>query len=117
MKQAALPFGTYIQVAEKSDNMMKTHATGAIALQTFGNQKGTFHFMSLSTGRQLRRHKWIPLLMPRKFIDWVHDLAHANPFGIAFYNRNRHLLGNNDKDEYYESYNPHYDDNVDDDNY
>ena len=90
MKHAALTLVTYVQVAKKRDNSMKTCATGAISLRTVRNQQETFQFMSLAPGRQLRRRKWIPLPIPRGVIDRVYTLAHTDPFRTTFYNRNLH---------------------------
>ena len=46
-------FGGYAQTHEEHNNSMNPRTIGAIALRPVGNGKGSFYFMSISTGRVL----------------------------------------------------------------
>jgi hypothetical protein len=74
-KHCRLVFGAYVQTHEDHDNTMKSRTTGAIALRPMGNEQGGYYFMSLSSGRRLKRTHWTPLPMPKEVIDRVHLLA------------------------------------------
>ncbi len=76
-------FGKYVQVHKFHDNTMATCTTGAIALRRTGNTQGGYFFMSLSSGKRLKRKSWTALPMPREVIDRVHSLSHRNPAGGA----------------------------------
>jgi len=58
-----LEFGSYVQVFEDNNptNTTASQNTGAIALNPTGNTSGDYFFMSLTTGRCLSRHQWIPM--------------------------------------------------------
>ena len=49
-------FGEYVQTHEEHDNSMAPRTIGAIALGPAGNVQGGYEFMSLSTGRVIRRN-------------------------------------------------------------
>jgi hypothetical protein len=84
---------------------MTPHTIGALALWPMGNVQGTWYFMSLSTGRVLKRNHATQLPMPHEVIDTVHRMARrqkANP-GLVFADRNN-VLDNSDDDSDDESY-------------
>jgi hypothetical protein len=61
-----IEFDAYTLVFEDNDptNMVRTRATGAIALTPTGNAQGGYYFMSLTTGRRLSRQQWDELPTP-----------------------------------------------------
>jgi hypothetical protein len=67
-KHCRIAYGTYTQTHEEHDNTMATRTTGAIALRPMGNDQGGYYFMSLSTGRRLKRYQWTELPMPKEVI-------------------------------------------------
>lgn len=50
-----IPFGAYAQVHEEHTNDLRQRTAGAICLGPTGNIQGTHFFLSLATGRLLRR--------------------------------------------------------------
>ena len=114
-------FGQYVQTHEETDNTMTTRTVGALALRPTGNVQGTWFFLSLSTGRIIKRNTATPLPMPEHVIDRVHRMARqqkADP-GLVFSDRNRVVdethpdMDDAESDD--ESYDPSEDDDEDDD--
>ena len=58
-----LNFGDYVQAynATKITNTPKSRAVGCVALYPSGNEAGGWIFMSLATGREIHRNKWVEL--------------------------------------------------------
>jgi len=50
---------------------------GAIVLNPTGNARGDYFFMSLTTGRRLSRHQWMPVPMTDAVIARVEAMAEA----------------------------------------
>ena len=119
-----LEYGSYVQTHEDHDNTLQERTAGAIALRPMGNAQGGWYFMSLRTGRRLRRFQWTPLPMPQEVIDRVHIMARRNQAqrDIIFYYRDG-LTPINDiaNDEYDDALagvnNQNNDDDPDDDTY
>ena len=68
---------------------MMLQTIGALALRPTGNDQGSFHFFSLSTGRVITRNQATPLPMPDDVIDQVNLIAwhqKTNP-GLIFADR------------------------------
>jgi hypothetical protein len=59
-------FGEYVQTHEQHDNSMTPRTIGALALHPTGNAQGTWYFLSLSTGRRLKRNHATKLPMPHE---------------------------------------------------
>jgi len=72
-----VPIGAYCEVHDEPtiSNTEKSRTTLAIALNPTGNLQGTYHFMSLDTGKPLNRRNWTELPITQKVTDQVHDLA------------------------------------------
>ena len=88
-----LRFGQYMQTHEETSNDTGAERTsGALALRPTGNQQGGYRFYSLSTGRVVRRNRWIKLPMPNEVVDRVHKLARRKSEGIIFLERNQQPL-------------------------
>jgi hypothetical protein len=68
-------YGEYVQTHEQHDSSMTPRTIGALALWPTGNAQGTWYFMSLSTGRVLKRNDATQLPMPHEVIDAVHRMA------------------------------------------
>ena len=119
-KHCKYQFGQYVQTHEQTDNTMTERTIGALALRPVGNIQGSWYFLSLSTGRLLKRTKATVLPMPDHVIDHVHRMARrqkADP-GLVFSDRNQVMDDtweddNDDSDD--ESYYPS--DGDDDDSY
>ena len=92
-----LPFGSY---AETHDNpsipndtrTMRT--TPALCLGPTGNERGTYRFFSLNTGRILRRYAWTEMPYTPSTVDRVQHMATADnqPDGLIFGDRQNRLL-------------------------
>ena len=69
--------GAYCEVHDEPTilNTEKSRITPAIALNPTGNLQGSYHFMSLDTGKILSRRNWTELPTPQSVIDRVHDLT------------------------------------------
>ena len=67
-------FGEYVQTHEEHDNTMQPRTIGAIATRP-SNDAGSYHFVSLSTGRVINRRNWTSVPMPADVVDQVHRLA------------------------------------------
>ena len=105
-------FGEYAQTHEEHNNSMNPRTIGAIVLRPVGNGQGSFYFMSITTGRVLKRQHATALPMPDKVIDKIHRMARqqkTNP-GLVFadWNLNPDDYDDNDDDETY-----HDDNNID----
>ena len=72
-----LEFGTYVHVFNENTptNTMAQRTTGAIALNSTGNSKGSYFFLNLETGRRVSRHQWTVLPMPSSVIQQVNYLG------------------------------------------
>jgi hypothetical protein len=84
---------------------MTPRTIGALALWPTGNAQGTWYFMSLLTGRVLKRNHTTQLPMPHEVIDTVHQMARwqkANP-GLVFADQNN-VLDDSDDDSDDESH-------------
>ena len=117
-----LEFGQYVQTHEDHDNTLQERTAGAIALRPMGNVQGGWYFMSLQTGRRLRRFHWTPLPIPTDVVDRVHKLARRNHAqrDITFYYRDGTTpITDIANDEYAEpaGVNDNNDDDTDDDTY
>ena len=79
-----LEFGAYAQVVEDNvpSNTPATRSTGAIALNPSRSQDGSYHFLSLTTGRRLTRSQWTALPITNDVIERVHAIAEAQGHGI-----------------------------------
>ena len=62
----ALNFGDYVQLHDPSDitNTNESIPTGAIVLYPSKNEQGSWHFMSLDTGRRIHRYSWEIFILP-----------------------------------------------------
>ena len=113
-------FGEYAQTHEEHDNSMNPRTVGALALRPVGNGQGSFHFLSVTTGRVLNRLRATALPMPDEVIDKIHRMARQqknNP-GLIFADRNLQQDewdDDDDDDEDDETYRSDDDDDDDDD--
>ena len=64
--------GAYIQTHEATDNTMALRTIGALALRPTGNEQGGWFYLSISTGRKIKRLHATKLPMPDHAIDAVH---------------------------------------------
>ena len=78
-RDVRVAFGEYCQVSlpddDKSKNSMKTRTEGAIALLPTGNLQGSVYFLSLSTGKTIKRDSWIQLPMPQNVINQLNSMS------------------------------------------
>ena len=83
-------FGEYVQTHEKTSNDMTPRTIGALATRPTGNAQGTWHFLSLTTGRIISRNYATKVPMPDLVVDQIHRMARRQKMkkGILFTNRN-----------------------------
>jgi hypothetical protein len=69
-KHCKSPFGTYCEVHDEPapTNSMVTRSTPAIVLDPTGNLQGTYKFLSLATGKKVKRRAFTPYPMPDSVI-------------------------------------------------
>jgi hypothetical protein len=67
-------FGAYCQVFDETTNDMKSRSVGGIALRP-KNDRGSYYFMSLRTGRRIHATRWTELPITDEVIQRVDDLA------------------------------------------
>ena len=93
-KHVRSEFGAYTQTHEQHDNSMMPRTVGAICLGPTGNAQGTHFFMSLQTGRLLRRPHWTELPMPHDVITRVSSIGRNQgmPRSLTFGDRYGHEL-------------------------
>ena len=70
VKHCKSPFGTYCEVHDEPapTNTMVTSSTPAIVLGPTGNLQGTYKFLSLVTGKKVKRRAFTPYPMPDSVI-------------------------------------------------
>ena len=76
VKFLKLDFGQYCQVYNGTDSMMKLRSVGAIALRPHNN-RGSYSFMSLNTGKKIHSNQWTELAINEEVIKRVEELAEA----------------------------------------
>ena len=74
-RHVQLEFGAYVHTHDKHSNDMNARTTSAICLGPTGNAQGTHYFLSLRTGRILRKHRWTHAPTPTDAIDRVNALG------------------------------------------
>ena len=107
-----LEFGSYVQLLDRSVNMIRSRTIGAIALNPTGNENGAYHFMSLKTGQVITKGPGSWTEVP------VTDIAIARVEALAKQERQPLLQDSNllvewrpnqpfdDDDEYDDDYEP-----------
>ncbi|KAL7509413.1 hypothetical protein ACHAXN_008345, partial [Cyclotella atomus] len=119
-KHCRVPFGTYSEAHNDpiTTNDARPRTTSAIALGPTGNAQGTYKFLSLTTGKKIKRRFWTEYpAVPDSVIKKVEQLAAKDGrYGnLSFANRNGDLFAwNNEVDEEHdqmlvEQSNPHPD--------
>jgi len=91
-KHCKSSFGTYCKVHDEPapTNTMATWSTPAIVLDPTGNLQGTYKFLSLATGKKVKRRAFTPYPMPDLVIKKVeaYGMLTALPGIFDFANRN-----------------------------
>ena len=66
-----LPIGDYAQVHQQEEphNSMAEQMLGAICLGLINNAQGSYKFMSLATGKMIKRFTWTPIPMTQEVIN------------------------------------------------
>ncbi len=95
-KHCKLPFGTYCEVHDEPvpTNTMVTRSTPAIVLGPTGNLQGTYKFLSLATGKKVKRRAFMPYPMTDSVIKKVEASGKSTtlPGIFDFTHRNGILL-------------------------
>ena len=104
-KHCKSPFGTYCEVHDElaPTNTMVTRSTPAIVLSPTGSLQGTYKFLSLATGKKVKRCAFTPYPMPDSVIKKVeaYGKSTALPGIFDFANRNGMLFEwNEEMDEF-----------------
>ena len=68
---ASYPTRYQVHEEEKPRNSMKKRTLGAICLGPMDNAQGGYRFMSLRTGKKIKRYSWTPIPMTQEVIDKV----------------------------------------------
>jgi hypothetical protein len=87
-------FGEYVQTHEKTTNGMEPRTIGALATRPTGNAQGTWHFVSISSGRVIARNNATKVPMPDHVIQQVHRIARrqrSDP-GLVFTDRDNRVF-------------------------
>ncbi len=104
-KHCKSPFGKYCEVHDEPapTNTMVTRSTPAIGLGPAGNLQGTYKFLSLVTGKKVKRRAFTPYPMPDSVIKNVEAYGKSTtlPGIFDFANRNGILFEwNEEVDEF-----------------
>ena len=77
--QCRVPIGAYCEVHNENhpSNTELARTSRAIALNPTGNLQGSYHFLSLDTGKLISRRRWTELPVTDEIIARVHELAFA----------------------------------------
>ena len=67
--------GQYVEIHEKTDNMLKLRTEPALYLYPLGNAKGGAYYMKISNGERVHRNRYTMIPMPEDVVDKVHRLA------------------------------------------
>jgi hypothetical protein len=97
-KHLRLQLGQYCQVHEENEprNSQLPRTKGAICLGPTGNLQGGYFFMSLSSGKKIKRYSWDEIPMPDTVIDRVNELGKGQPEQLVFTDRKGRLIGDVD---------------------
>ena len=92
-----LPFGSLAEVHDNPTVTNRTRTmrtTPALCLVPMGNQRGTYRFFSLKTGRILRRYDWTEMTFTPSTVDPVHRMADRDRQinGLEFRDRANRVL-------------------------
>jgi hypothetical protein len=60
----SLEFGSYVQILDSSTNTLRARTLGAITLDRTGNADGSYHFLSLRTGRLFTKTPGVCTALP-----------------------------------------------------
>ena len=95
-----MPIGDYAQVHEEEQprNSMAERTLGAICLGPIDNVQGGYKFMSLRTGKMIKRYAWTPIPMTQEVIDRVLSFGEQEnvPEGVII----RDIQGNVEVNEF-----------------
>jgi hypothetical protein len=74
-----IAFGAYAQVHDEPtpSNPQIARTSGAICLGPAANLQGGYHFLHLTSGQKITRHRWTKLPMPKEVIAHVDALGKA----------------------------------------
>jgi hypothetical protein len=81
-KHCQIPFGAYAQVhvePNPSNDAMTSQTVGGISLGPTGNLQGTYHFLSLLTGRVIKARSFTPLPMPKEVVRAIETMNYVKP--------------------------------------
>jgi hypothetical protein len=81
-KHCQIPFGGYAQVhvePNPSNDAMTSRTVGGISLGPTGNLQGTYHFLSLLTGRVIKARSFTPLPMPKEVVRAIETMNYVKP--------------------------------------
>ena len=70
-----LEYGEYVQVYDGTTNNSKARTAGAIALYPSESEDGGYHFMSLATGKKIKRRSWTKVPISDLAISRVEAIA------------------------------------------
>ena len=69
-----LPFGSYVNLYDGTDNTMNSRTVGAITLRA-SNEHGSYYFISLRSDRRLKSSQWTELPIIDEIIDRVDNMS------------------------------------------
>ena len=76
-KHVRTEFGQYVQTHEEHSNGMEERTTGGICLGPTGDPGGAHWFMSMKSGRLVRKSRWTELPMPPEIADRINEMGKA----------------------------------------
>jgi hypothetical protein len=91
-KHCKAPFGAYCEAQKENNptNSMLTQGTLSICLGPTGNLQGSYHFLSLVTGKLIKRQCFTELSIPQAIIDRAAHFAKNSPSpDLIFANHHR----------------------------
>ena len=104
-----LEYGEYVQVYDGTTNNSKARTAGAIALYPSESEDGSYHFMSLATGRKIKRRSWTKVPISDLAISRVEAIAARENMPLVSEDNSLNEHDPNaivDEDEYDKDYEP-----------
>jgi hypothetical protein len=107
-----IPFGGYAQVHVEPDptnNAMESRTVGGISLGPTGNIQGSYHFLSLLTGRHNKARSFTPLAMPADVVQKVQEMATREDEELEFLDINGQaypgdwMVNDDNEEEYHDA--------------
>jgi hypothetical protein len=94
---------------DPTNNAMESRTVGGISLGPTGNIQGSYHFLSLLTGRRIKARSFTPFPMPADMVKKVQEMATREDEELEFLDRNERayrgdwMVNDDNEEEYHDA--------------